>query len=322
MPLAREEQIGLYRKMLLIRRFEDRAGWAYTQDKIGGYLHLYIGQEAVACGFLSAARPDDYVIDAYRDHGHFLARGGDPRATMAELYGRSTGVCRGKGGSMHLMDRRIHFYGGTGIVGAGVGIGVGLAYAAKYRGEDRICLNFFGDGAVNTGLFHESFNLASLWDLPILFICENNLYAMGTSVERSSAVPRLAERACAYAIESTQCDGMDLLRVRECAEPAIARVRETRRPYFVEALTYRYRGHGAADPGTYRTREQVERWRQRDPIGLLEDHLIQQGALTKEIVEQIADEVEDEVEEILRFADESPWPPPEALYEGVFAPAP
>lgn len=319
MPITNEELMRWYRMMLLIRRFEDRAGLAYTQDKIGGYLHLYVGQEAVACGFISAARPDDYVIDAYRDHGHYLARGGDPAAAMAELYGRVTGSCLGKGGSMHLMGKETHFYGGSGIVGAGLGIGLGLAFAAKYRGDSRICLNFFGDGAVNTGLFHESLNMASLWSLPVLFICENNLYAMGTSVERSSAEPELYKRACAYRIESERCDGMDFLTVRECAERTIARVRETGRPYFVEAITYRYRGHGAADPGLYRTREEVEQWRKRDPIAQLEQHLLAHKIATQDDLNRIADEVEDEVAEILQFAEESPPPPPEELTAGVFA---
>src|SRR5947209_12594978 len=216
--MDQKELIQLYRTMLLIRRFEDRAGFAYAQAKFTGYLHLYIGQEAVGVGFLSALRSDDVVVDSYRDHGFYLARGGDPKAGMAELYGKQTGVSRGKGGSMHLYDAEHGFYGGTGIVGAGIPLGLGLGFAIKYRGGDQVCLCFFGDGAVNTGAFHESLNMAALWRLPILFICENNGYAMGTSVPRSSSVGRLFDRSQGYDVEREQVDGMDLLAVRAFAD--------------------------------------------------------------------------------------------------------
>jgi pyruvate dehydrogenase E1 component alpha subunit len=313
------ELLPLYRQMLLIRRFEDRSGVAYMQDKVGGYLHLYIGQEAVACGLISVLEPGDVVMDSYRDHGHFIALGGGINECMAELYGKSTGCSGGYGGSMHLFSKEHGFYGGTGIVGAGIGIGAGLAFALKYRKQKNVCLCFFGDGAVQTGLFHESLNLAALWELPVVFIIENNLYAMGTSVERSSSEPELYRRACAYRMHGERIDGMDLFAVREAAERLIPEVRETCKPVLLEATTYRYRGHGAADPGTYRTREEVEEWRQRDPIGMVEARLVEQGALTEEDVERIHAEVQAEVDEALRFAEESPWPAPDALYENVYA---
>ena len=313
------ELLQIYRQMLLIRRFEDRAEAAYRQDKIGGYLHVYIGQEAVACGLISAKQPGDLVVDSYRDHGHYIMCGGDAKAGMAELYGKDTGCSRGKGGSMHLYDAANGFYGGTGIVGAGIGLGAGLGFALKYRKTDNIALCFFGDGAVNTGLFHESLNLAELWDLPVIFIIENNLYAMGTSVERSSAVTNLASRGSAYGIEHEQVDGMNLFKVRECADRVIPWVREHKRPYLIEAITYRYRGHGAADPANYRTRAEVDEWRERDPIGVVEKHLLDAKAITEEDVKRIAEEVEAEVKEILRFAEESPVPPPDALTDFVYA---
>jgi pyruvate dehydrogenase E1 component alpha subunit len=317
--LTREELLRIYHEMLLVRRFEDRAGYAYTQDKIGGYLHLYIGQEATGSGFISALRPDDPVCNAYRDHGHYLSKGGDPKAGMAELFGKVTGCSGGKGGSMHLYDRAHHFYGGTGIVGAGIGIGTGLGFAIKYRGGDQVCLTLFGDGAVNTGLFHESLNMAALWELPILYVCENNLYAMGTSVERSHAVTQMVERAVAYGIEAEAVDGMDFFACREVADRMVAAIRKDKQPRFVEAITYRYRGHGAADPGTYRSREEVEKWRERDPIALMEQRLLADGVLKEEEIQQLHSRVQAEVDEILDFAEKSPPPPPDALYQNVFA---
>src|SRR5688572_21977772 len=228
------ELLRLYRQMLVIRRFEDRAGVAYMQDKVGGYLHLYIGQEAVACGLISVLKKGDVVIDSYRDHGHFIACGGGLRECMAELYGKETGCSKGKGGSMHLFSREHGFYGGSGIVGAGIGIGAGMAFAIKYRKQDNVCLCFFGDGAVQTGLFHESLNLASLWDLPVIFIIENNMYAMGTSVERSSAITDLYKRADSYRMHGERVDGMNLFAVREMADRIIPEVRKTQRPVLLE----------------------------------------------------------------------------------------
>jgi pyruvate dehydrogenase E1 component subunit alpha len=314
-----KELIQLYRTMLLIRRFEDRAGFGYAQAKFTGYLHLYIGQEAVGVGFISALRRGDVVVDSYRDHGYYLALGGDPRAAMAELYGKVTGTSGGKGGSMHLYDKERGFYGGTGIVGAGIPIGLGLGYGIKYRGGDEVCLCFFGDGAINTGAFHESLNMAALWKLPIIFICENNLYAMGTAVERSSSEVSLVDRSLGYDVERAQVDGQDLLAVRELAEGAIAAVRQGGKPWFVEALTYRYRGHGAADPGNYRSKEEVDDWRQRDPIGLVEARLRESGALTDADIQRLHAETHAEVDAAIRFAEESPVPSASALYEDIYA---
>jgi len=319
MPIDKAEGLRLYRQMQVIRRFEDRAGVAYRQDKIGGYLHLYIGQEAVACGLISVLHEGDVVVDSYRDHGHFIACGGGLREAMAELYGKNTGCSAGKGGSMHLFSREHGFYGGSGIVGAGIGIGTGLGFAIKYRKTPNVALCFFGDGAGQTGLFHESLNLAALWKLPVVFILENNQYAMGTSVERSSAEPEFYKRAAAYQMHGERVDGMDLFAVREAAERLIPQVRETHEPVLLEALTYRYRGHGAADPGQYRTREEVEEWRQKDPIGKVEDWLMKQGALTEADVEKLQAEVNEEVEDCLRFADESPWPHPDEIYDHIYA---
>jgi pyruvate dehydrogenase E1 component alpha subunit len=313
------ELLEIYRQMLVIRRFEDRAAVAYREDKVGGYLHLYIGQEAVACGLISVLEPEDVVIDSYRDHGHFIACGGGLREAMAELYGKATGCSHGMGGSMHLFSREHRFYGGSGIVGAGIGVGAGLAFALKYRKQRNVCLCFFGDGAVQTGLFHETLNLASLWELPIVFIIENNLYAMGTSVERSSSETELHKRACGYRMHGERVDGMDLFAVREAAERLIPEVRETCRPVLLEVMTYRYRGHGAADPGTYRTREEVEEWRRRDPIGIVEARLVKDGVLSEDAVERIHAEVQAELDDVLHFAEESPFPAPDALYDHVYA---
>lgn len=317
--MDKNEVLRIYREMLVIRLFEDRAGVAYMQDKIGGYLHLYIGQEAVACGLISALEKDDPVIASYRDHGHYLACGADINEGMAELYGKATGCSKGKGGSMHLFSKEHRFYGGSGIVGAGIGLGTGLAFALKYRGQKGVCLSFFGDGACQTGMFHESMNLASLWNLPIIFVIENNGYAMGTSVDRSSSEPEFYKRAAAYRMHGERVDGMDLFKVRETADRLIPEVRETSRPVLLEVMTYRYRGHGAADPGNYRTKAEVEEWRQRDPIGMVESWLLKNKVIKEEDVKSIHAEVQAEVEECLRFAEESPFPAPEALYEDIFA---
>lgn len=313
-----KEALRLYRQMLVIRRFEDRAGVAYQQDKVGGYLHLYIGQEAVACGLISVLQPGDAVVDSYRDHGHFIACGGGINEAMAELYGKVTGCSRGKGGSMHLFSKEHAFYGGSGIVGAGIGIGAGLAFAMKYRKQENVCLCFFGDGAVQTGLFHESLNLASLWELPVVFIVENNLYAMGTSVERSSSETEFYKRAAAYRMQGERVDGMDLYTVRSVAERVIPQVRATHKPVLLEVMTYRYRGHGAADPGQYRTKEEVEEFRERDPIGMVEARLLKEGALTEADVEKIHADVQAEVDECLRFAEESPAPSPDELFTNIY----
>ena len=268
---------------------------------------------------LGRSEPDDYVIGAYRDHGHALARCASPSRVMAELFGKATGVSGGKGGSMHLFDVDRRFLGGTAIVGGGLPLAAGIGYAINYRGGDQICLCFFGDGAVNEGAFHETLNVASLWNLPILFVCENNLYGMGTAVERASAVPNLHRRAQCYAMEVESVDGMDVLAVCEVAQKAMKHVREEKRPMFVEAVTYRFRGHSMSDPGTYRSRNEIEEWRTRDPIVHFGAVLLDEGTLTPEDIEKIQADVDREIEEAVEFAEKSPLPPPEALWQDVYA---
>ncbi len=316
----REELLELYRQMLLIRRFEEHCDKAYRQDKIGGYLHLYIGEEALAVGFISQLNPDDRVLGHYRDHGYVLALGTDPKKAMAELYGKVTGLCRGKGGSMHFYDRSKNFLGGYAIVGGVIGIAAGVAFAARYQNADWITLCFFGDGAMNAGIFHEVLNMAGLWKLPVIFIVENNRYAMGTPLELHSAETNLAKRGSVYNFPSETIEAMDVLEVRKHARRIIDHVRKTREPYFVEALTYRFVGHGAADitdPGSYRTREEVEEWKKRDPIPNLARYLLENEIATQADLDAIDAEVRAIVQEAARFADESPDPPLDALWEDV-----
>jgi pyruvate dehydrogenase E1 component alpha subunit len=308
-----------YRRMLLIRRFEEASSRQYMQRKIGGFLHLYIGQEAVAVGAISALNEADYVVSHYRDHGHALARGMDPNAVMAELYGKATGSSAGRGGSMHLFDVSRNFMGGYGIVGGQLPIAVGLALACKFKGEDRVVLCFFGDGAVNQGIFHESMNLASLWKLPILFFLENNLYGMGTRVEQSHAGGKdIYTRAESYQIPAVQIDGMDLTEVHETTAEALTRVRSGAGPAFLEAMTYKLRGHSVADPSTYRESSEVDDWKTRDPIDSFREASIQSGAITQEQVDLIEQEVTAQVEEALRFAEESPDPDIATLEDNVY----
>lgn len=317
--MEKKDLLEMYRQMVLIRKFEDRAGEMYKSGKIGGFLHLYIGQEAVAVGFISALREDDYVIGAYREHGQALARGLEPRRVMAELFGKRTGVSRGKGGSMHMFDYSRHFMGGHGIVGGGMPLAAGMGFAITYREEDQVVLCFFGDGAVNEGAFHESLNLVSLWKLPVIYVCENNLYGMGTSIERASAVPQVFRRAQCYDMDVESVDGMDVLAVREVANRAIARARKNREPRFIEATTYRYRGHSIADPGTYRTKEEIQEWEKRDPISKFYKHLIEDGMATDQELATMGEEVTAVVDDAVRFAEESPEPAYEELFDDVYA---
>ncbi|MDR5696122.1 MAG: pyruvate dehydrogenase (acetyl-transferring) E1 component subunit alpha [Armatimonadota bacterium] len=321
--LSAELLLDWYRTMVLVRRFEEQTERSFRRGKIGGYLHVYTGQEAVATGFLAALRPDDIYFTGYRDHAHALVRGTDPGAVMAELYGKATGVCKGKGGSMHLFDVERGFYGGYGIVGGHIPLAVGAAYTLRYRDTDRVCLCFLGDGAVNCGAFHEAANLAGLWGreglCPVVFVIENNQYAMGTSVERSSAVRHLARRFDAYNIPNEQCDGMDVIAVYEAARRIVDDVRRTGRPYGIEAITYRFAGHGAADLfQPYRDRKEIEAWKARDPIVLLEQRLRGQGALDDQKVDEIGAWADRVVEEAVTFAEASPQPPPEELYTDVY----
>ncbi|HXK10837.1 MAG TPA: pyruvate dehydrogenase (acetyl-transferring) E1 component subunit alpha [Vicinamibacteria bacterium] len=320
--MERDEALAQYRAMLLIRRFEERCAQIYVEGKIGGFLHLYIGQEAVAVGAMSLLRPDDYFVTSYRDHGYALARGTDPRPLMAELCGRIGGISRGKGGSMHFYDVATGNFGGDGIVGGHLPLAAGMGYAIRLRGTDQVALCFFGDGAVNEGAFHEALNVSALWGLPVVFVIENNRYGMGTSLDRASSVKDLYQRGSAYGIPRRDVDGMDLLTVREALGEAVDRARKEKRPSLVEVETYRYRGHSMSDPGKYRTKEEVEEMMRHDPIlrfgnVLKEKHKVAEAeleALDKDVQAQIADAV--------RFAEQSPWPSPETLYEDVYVRSP
>ncbi len=321
--LSTEQMLELYRKMVEIRLFEDACQRGFRQGKIGGYLHLYIGQEAVATGFLNDHQKGDRIITAYRDHAHALLLGATPREIMAELYGKGTGLVKGKGGSMHLFDVKNDFYGGYGIVGGHIPLGVGMAYAAAYEKNGSIVQLYLGDGAINNGAFHEAANLAGLWGKdgmnPCLFILENNQYGMGTSVERATANTDLGTKFDAYGIEHEKVDGMDVVAVIETARSAIERVRETGKPYAVEALTYRIVPHGAADfLEKYRTKEEVRKWRERDPIGLLEKRLEDAG-VDEEQLQKIRDEMKAVVADAVKFAEESPDPDLAELTTDVYA---
>ena len=309
----------LYEQMLLIRRFEEESGRLYMQGKIRGFLHLYIGEEAIAVGAISALRDDDYIVSHYRVHGHALARGMDPKVIMAELMGKATGCSGGKGGSMHLFDVSKGFMGGYAIVGGQMPIAVGVALAIKYRREDRAVLCFFGDGAVNEGEFHESLNLASLWKLPVLFFLENNLYGMGTHVERTRAGGKdIYLAADAYEIPAKQIDGMDVVAIRDATEEALVRVRSGDGPVFLEAMTYRFRGHSVADPSAYRDASEVEEWRLKDPINALKKLSLAEGMMDDEALARIEERVAATIDDAIRFAEESDDPSPESLYENVY----
>lgn len=306
--------------MLLVRRFEERAGEAYAQGLIGGFCHLYIGQEAVAVGAMNAIRPDDYVFASYREHAHAIVAGVTPGAVMAELFGRDSGCSRGKGGSMHLFDVEHSFLGGHGIVGAHLPLAAGAAFAARYRSTDQVVLCFFGEAAVNIGAFHETLNMAALWELPVVFICENNRYGMGTALERAAAVWDVYRRACSYDMAEETVDGMDVLAVYEATRGAVKRAREEHLPTLLEARTYRYMGHSMADPihGHYRTKEELEEQKLQDPIQRLLRLLLDDELMTDAGIERMRGDVEQEVDEALRFAEESPDPPSDALYTDVY----
>jgi len=313
---------GFLRQMMLIRHFEERVGEAYSLGLIGGFCHLYIGQEAVAIGTIPALRDDDYVISAYREHGHALARGVPPRSVMAELFGKATGSSHGKGGSMHIFDAGRHFLGGHGIVGSHIALAAGHAFASKYRGQDSITLCFFGEAAVNIGAFHETLNMAGLWKLPVVFVCENNFYGMGTALHRASAVENLHQRAASYGMPGEAVDGQDVVAVREAMDRAAARARADGTPTLLEIRTYRYVGHSMSDAvhGTYRTKEEVEEHKRRDPIRLLAELLKERGGLEETEVDEMEAAVKAEVQDAWDFAESSPDPDPSALFTDVYAP--
>jgi pyruvate dehydrogenase E1 component alpha subunit len=318
----RASPLNLYRQMLLIRRFEERSAEMYALGKIGGFCHLYIGEEAVAVGAMDVLRPDDYVFSSYRDHGHCLARGSDPKAVMAELFGRSTGLCKGKGGSMHLIDVERRFMGGYAIVGGHLPLAAGAAFAINYRNGDQIVLCFFGEGAVPTGACHETLNLAAMWGLPVLFLCENNRYGMGTPVERAVALyADVSKNAVAYGIEAGCVDGMDVLAVRDAVGKAVDQIRTSKRPFFLEASTYRFLGHSMADPshGHYRTKSEVDEAKKRDPLLVLKTKLLDERGAAEADFKTLEQEVKKIVDEAVDFAETSPVPAVEALAEDVYS---
>lgn len=319
--MDRDDLLSLYRQMLLIRRFEEKSAEMYALAKIQGFLHLYIGQEAVAVGVLAALRSDDYVISAYRDHGYCLARGSEPGRVMAELFGKATGVSKGKGGSMHLVDTERRFMGGYAIVGGHVPVATGLAFATKYRKEDTLTACFFGEGALPSGQTHEAFNLAALWKLPVLFVCENNRYGMGTPGERAIALySNVVDTARSYGIPAEQVDGMDVLAVRAATRRVVQDIRQGKGPVFIEALTYRFMGHSMADPahGHYRSKEEVEEYRRRDPIVVLKRTILEHKAAAEAALKDVDREVTSVVEEAVAFAERSPFPAPDDLFDDVY----
>jgi pyruvate dehydrogenase E1 component alpha subunit len=318
LAISKDTALSMYRHMYLIRRFEERAAQAYTQGKINGFCHLYVGQEAVAVGVTEALRPNDYQISAYRDHGYPLTRGADPGMVMAELFGRSTGYCKGKGGSMHIFDIEHYILGGYGIVGGQIPLAAGTAFASKYRGEDRVTVCYFGEAAANQGSFHETLNMASKWALPVIFLCENNRYGMGTAFARVSPLPEVYKRASAYAMRGEHVDGMDVIKVYEAVKDCAAHCRAGKGPVLLEANTYRYRGHSMSDPATYRTKGEVELKRKDDPIPKLRQWAVENLKLPEADFEAIDAEVKAAVDAAVKFADQSPEPSLDELHTDIF----
>lgn len=312
---SKETYLEWYEMMLRIRRVEERAGLIYqTERKIRGFLHLCIGQEAVYAGMMSATRPDDAWITAYRQHGTAMAKGISSKSVMAELFGKATGNVKGKGGSMHFFDASKRYFGGHGIVGGQIGLGAGIAFADKYLGKDSVTLCLFGDGASRQGLLHEAFNMAMTWKLPVIYICENNLYAMGTSVERTSNVTEIYKLGLSYDMPSKRVDGMSPESVHEAIAEAAEHCRAGKGPMLLEIMTYRYRGHSMSDPAKYRTKDEEQEYKERDPLGIIETKLLKEGILTEENLKEIQDRIKQEVNEAVQFADESPYPAVEELY--------
>ncbi|MCB1366439.1 MAG: pyruvate dehydrogenase (acetyl-transferring) E1 component subunit alpha [Rhodobacteraceae bacterium] len=318
--VSKDELLGYYREMLLIRRFEEKAGQLYGMGLIGGFCHLYIGQEAVVVGLEATAKDGDQRLTSYRDHGHMLACGMDPKGVMAELTGREGGYSRGKGGSMHMFSAEKNFYGGHGIVGAQVPIGAGLAFANRYRGNDNVSFTYFGDGSANQGQVYETFNMAALWKLPVVFVIENNQYAMGTSQKRSTSTPDIYTRGQAFGIPGEAVDGMDVLAVKAAGEKATAHCRAGNGPYILEMKTYRYRGHSMSDPAKYRSREEVQKVRsEKDPIDHVRDLLVDGKHASEDDLKAIDKEIKATVNESAKFAQESPEPTIEELWTDIYA---
>lgn len=315
--LSKEELLHLYREMILIRRFEEKSAELYAEGKIGGFLHLYIGEEAIATGGCQALRDADHLLTAYRDHGWGIARGLDPKAVMAELLGKATGVSGGKGGSMHLASAERNYWGGHAIVGGHLPLATGVGLAVRYNEQDAAVLCVLGEGTTNIGYFHESVNLAAVWKLPVVYLVENNQYGMGTEVGRASAVTDIFQKGCAYDIPNKQFNGQDIFEVYETLDEALEYARKNG-PVLLEAVTYRYVGHSMGDPERYRTKAEIEEWRQRDPILRLQDKLVEKGMMTEQDAQDIAKSVEAELKEIVQFAEESPEPGDEILCKDVY----
>ncbi|MCP9496940.1 MAG: pyruvate dehydrogenase (acetyl-transferring) E1 component subunit alpha [Pyrinomonadaceae bacterium MAG19_C2-C3] len=309
--------IKLLHEMILIRRFEEKAAEAYTVGKIGGFCHLYIGQEAVCVGSISVLRPDDYVITSYRDHGHAISKGISPDEVMAELYGKRGGCSSGKGGSMHMFSRDVNFLGGHGIVGGQIPLATGVAFASKYRSEDRVVLCYFGEAAVNQGAFHESLNMAQLYKLPCIYICENNQYGMGTSLARAMSMSDVSNKACAYGMASEFVDGMDILAVRQTTERAVKRAREENLPTLIEVRTYRFMGHSMSDPGNYRTRAEIKKYQERDPIKLFTDNLKEKNIIDDARLKEIETNAREIAAQSVKFAETSPEPDAKELFTNI-----
>lgn len=314
----KDQVLHWYEQMLLVRRFEERAGMLYGQAKIEGFCHLYIGQEAVSSGVEAAMRNDDYMITAYRDHGQALVRGIPPETVMSELFGRVDGTVGGKGGSMHMFSKEHHMYGGHGIVGAQIPLGAGLAFAAKYRDDDNVCVTMFGDGAARQGALHETFNMAMLWNLPVVFIVENNYYAMGTSVERTSNVTDIYKLAQGYEMPAEKVDGMSVFEVYEAVSEAVTAAREGNGPTFLEIKTYRFKGHSMSDPAKYRTKDELGEYKDRDPIVQLKHYIMEHELATQDELDDIDKRMKARVKEAVEFAENSPHPDPQALYKHVY----
>lgn len=317
--MEKKDYLDLYYQMVLIRLVEERAAQLYQQGKIGGFLHLYIGQEAVSTGIISVRKPQDRVITAYRDHGVAINCGIPANKVMAELLGKSTGTSKGKGGSMHMADVEKNFWGGHAIVGAHLPIAAGLALGDQYQGNDGVTICMFGDGATNIGYFHEALNLSAVWNLPVLWVCENNKYGMGTSVERASAVSEIRQKAEGYGIPNERVDGMDVLSVREIASVLIEKARSGEGPHFLEVITYRYRGHSMGDPERYRESGEIEKWQENDPIGIMHKKILSKKIASPEELNSIEEKVEQEVEEAVQFAESSPDPDLSELFSDVYA---
>jgi len=318
MAIQKEKLLWMFRTMVRIRRFEERVVREFADGNIPGSVHVYIGEEAVATGAIAHLKKEDYIMSTHRGHGHLIAKGGETDKMMAELFAKKTGYCLGKGGSMHIANLDIGMLGAAGIVGSGIPIATGAGLSAKMRGTDQVTLSFFGDGASNIGRFHEAINLASVWSLPVVYICENNLWAVSVPTSTSLNIPNIADRAAGYGIPGVVVDGMDVLAVYEAAGEAIARARKGQGPTLIEAKTYRFRGHFEGDSGTYRPQEEIDRWKKRDPIDLYREKLLEMKVLTRKQAEEIDKEALAEMDKAIKFALESPFPEPEETLENVY----